>query len=152
MMTRMLGALAVVVACCCAAAQMSRPASADERGKKVDGENPKNGGITFEAVLEEVDGNTITARAYHHVIPPSGSAGGMVYSGHLPDGAKAARDERLPVMPEAGIKDKKLRHGMRVNLTLDTIKGGVLVVTGVEERTDLERIGVDAIDAPKGGR
>src|SRR5262245_56017714 len=107
MMTRMLGMLAIVVGCCCAAAQVGRPASADERGKRVEGEAPKNGGITFEAVLEKVDGNTITARAYHHVIPPSGSTGGAVYSGHIPAGANAARYERLPVMSEAGIKDKR---------------------------------------------
>jgi hypothetical protein len=88
MMTRILGTLVVVVGCCCAADQMSRPASADERGKKGEAENPKNGGITFEAVLEKIDGNTITARAYHHVIleridrrdsllrPPSGRGKG----------------------------------------------------------------------------
>src|SRR5262245_66385896 len=70
------------------------------------GERP-GGALTFDAVVEEVDlaGNTLSARAYRHVIPPSGSAGGAVYSGHLPPGAKPARYERLPGMPRAGRKD-----------------------------------------------
>src|SRR5688572_24363558 len=102
-----------MVGFCCAAAHMVRPACADERGKK---DETGKSGITFEAVLEAVDGNTVTARAQQHVIPPSGSIGGTVYSGHLPVGAKAARYERLPVMPEAGLRDKALRPGMRVSL------------------------------------
>ncbi|MFO0802467.1 MAG: hypothetical protein U0791_05010 [Gemmataceae bacterium] len=123
-----------------ATSRTERPAQAIERAKA---------GITFEAVVEKLESDAITLKAYHHVVPPSGTSGGAVHSGNVPAGAKAARFERLPVMPEAKLQDKKLRSGARVNVTLDTLKGGALVVIGLEERTDPERIGVDWLDAPK---
>src|SRR5262249_48870646 len=98
--------IVLAVASCCGAVPVRPGASADA------GERP-GGALTFDVVVEEVDlaGNTLTARAYRHVIPPSGSTGGAVFSGHLPPGAKPARYERLPVMPGAGLRDKGLRPG-----------------------------------------
>jgi hypothetical protein len=99
--------------------------------------------------VEDVNlvGNTITARSYCYVIPPSGSTGGAVYSGSLPPGAKPARYERLPVMPGAGLKDKGLRPGMRATLRLDNVKSA-LVVVGIERSAEPERVGIDFLDAP----
>ena len=109
----------------------------------------QKGGLTFDVVLEEVDlaGNTVTARAYCHVIPPSGSAGGAVYRGSAPPGARLARYERLPVMPSAGLRDKRLRPGERVTLRLGTPKSGALVVIDVERHSGFERVGMDWLDA-----
>jgi hypothetical protein len=111
-------------------------------------ERPRGNALAFDVVVEEVDlaGRTLTARSYCHVIPPSGSTGGAVYSGLLPPGAKPARFERLPVLPEAGLKDKRLRPGMRATLRLHTVKGAVVVV-GVERVAGPERVGVDWLDA-----
>src|SRR5262245_23418647 len=138
--TRTIMAVALALTSCGGVGLLPRWASADERpgrGKPSDSGRggPRAGGLRLDVVLEDVDlaGNTLTARASSHVIPPSGSAGGVVCFGHLPPGAKAARYERLPVMPEAGLKRKGLRAGMRVTLRLDTVKGGALVVTDVRK-------------------
>jgi hypothetical protein len=140
---------------CGGVALLHRWASADERAGAAakggpDQGGPKTGGLTLDVVLEDVDlaGNTLTARAYHHVIPPSGSAGGVVYSGHLPPGAKPARYERLPVMPKADLKNRTLRPGMRVTLRLEVTRGGAPVVTGAERNSEPERVGIDWLDAP----
>ena len=153
--------LVLAVALCCGAVLARPGASADApvprsvKGEAA-GERPKSAALTFDVVVEDADliGNTITARSYCHVIPPSGSAGGAVYSGHLPPGAKPARYERLPVMPEAGLKDKGLRPGARATLRVDIVKGGALVVVGVERPVEPERVGIDWLDAPapKAGR
>jgi hypothetical protein len=145
--------LVLALASCCGVAPVRRGASAGEPalrgGPGGAGERP-GGALTFDVVVEEVDlvGNTLTARSYPYVIPPSGSAGGAVYSGHLPPGAKPARYERLPVMPEAGLKDKGLRPGARATLRVGTVKGAALVVVGVEPAAEPERVGIDSLDAP----
>lgn len=151
----------LALAFCCGAALAPREASADERawpGAKGEaaGERPGNAALTFDVVVEDVDlvGNTVTARSYCHVIPPSGSTGGAVYSGHLPPGAKPARYERLPVMPGTALKDKGLRPGVRATLRVDIVKGAALVVVGVERPAEPERVGIDWLHAParKAGR
>jgi hypothetical protein len=157
--TRTISVLAL--AFCCGADPAPQGASADEparpgvRGEAA-GERSGRTALTFDVVVEEVDlvGNTITAKSYCHVIPPSGSTGGAVYSGTLPPGAKPARYERLPVMPGAGLKDKGLRPGMRATLQVDLVKGAALVVIGVERPVEPERVGIDWLDAPapKAGR
>lgn len=158
-LTRTISVLAL--AFCCGAALAPRRASADERARpgikrEAARERPRSAVLTFDVVVEDVDlvGNTITARSYCHVIPPSGSTGGAVYSGSLPLGAKPARYERLPVMPEVGLKDMGLRLGMRATLRLEIVKSAALVVVGVERRVEPERVGIDWLDAPasKAGR
>src|SRR5438067_5776882 len=91
----------LTLAFCCGAALAPRGASADERARpgikaEAVGERPRSAALPFDVVVEDVDlvGNTITARSYCHVIPPSGSTGGAVYFGSLPPGAKPARYER----------------------------------------------------------
>jgi hypothetical protein len=152
--------LVLAMASCCGAVLVRRVASADEPATRGvpghAGERRGRAALTFDVVVEEVDlaGNSITARSYCHVIPPSGSTGGALYCGHLPPGAKPSRYERLPVMPQARLKGKGLRPGMRATLRLDTVKGAALVVVGVERAAEPERVGVDWLDAPapKAGR
>jgi hypothetical protein len=152
--------LVLAMASCCGAVLVRWGASADQPAPRAvpgdGGERRGGAALTFEVVVEDVDvaGNTITARAYRHVIPPSGSTGGAVYSGHLPPGAKPSRYERLPVMPQAGLKNKGLRPGMRATLRMDTAEGAALVVVGIERADGPERVGVDWLDAPahKAGR
>lgn len=126
------------------------PAAKPKPNATTDGadERTKNA-LAFDVVLEDVNltNKTLTARTYSHLIPPSGSTGGSVYHGHLPPGVKPARYERIPVMPEAEMKDKGLRSGMRATLRLGIVKG-TLVVVGVERRLDPEKIGIDFLDAP----
>ena len=111
----------------------------------------ESGRLTLDVVLEGVDlaGNTLTARPYCQVVPPSGTTGGMVYTGHQPPGVKATKYERLPVMPEAGLQGKGLRPGMWVTLRLGVLEGGALVVLAVEENRGCQRVGINSIDAPK---
>jgi hypothetical protein len=151
----------LALAFCCGAALVVPGVSAGERARpdvkdEAAGERPRSAALTFDVVVEDVDlvGNTITARSYCHVNPPSGSIGGVVYSGCLPPGAKPTRYERLTVMPGAGLKDKGLRPGMRATLRLDIVKSAAVVVVGVERPVEPERIGIDWLDAPapKAGR
>src|SRR5262245_37890892 len=150
--TRLL--LVLTIASCCGAALLRPGPSADEPAPQSvpakAGERPAGAALTFEVVVEEVDlnGNTLTARAYRHVNPPNGTTGGAVYSGHLPPGAKPSRYERLPVMPQAGLKDKGLRPEMRATLRMDTVKGAALAVVGIERADGPERVGIDWLDAP----
>jgi hypothetical protein len=117
---------------------------------------PKRSGLSIDVVLESVDleANLLTAKAYHYVIPPTEKAGGSVHIGNIPAGVREARFERLPVMPEAGINNLKLRPGMHVILCLDTIKSGAVAVVEITVPTEPEHIGIDWLDAtpPKGRR
>jgi hypothetical protein len=144
--------LVLATTLCCGASLIQPRASADKpapQGVKGDTEQPRSAAIAFDVTVEEVDlaRNTLTATSYCHVIPPSGRAGGAVFFGNLPPGAKPARYERLPVMPEAGLKEKGLRRGMRATLRLAIVKGAAVVVR-VEPVTDPERLGIDWLDAP----
>jgi hypothetical protein len=113
----------------------------------------KKGGICVDVVIEEVDlaANTITARATHYVVPPHGHVGGAVFvtgTTGPPHKGKATRFVRLPVMPEANLKGKKPKAGLRAVLRLEMLRPGSLVVVGIEELTGAERIGVEWLDAP----
>jgi hypothetical protein len=109
-------------------------------------------GISLDVVIEEVDfsANTITARATIHVLPPHDHVGGQVSmtgtTGVRQD--QATKYVRLPVMPEARLKDKKPKPGLHAILRLEMLRQGSLVVVGIEEFTGVERIGVDWLDAP----
>jgi hypothetical protein len=150
--------LALAVGIICGLASQPRAAdktSIEQNGPPVEDQQKKSG-LTIDVVLESIDleANTLSVKAYHHVIPPTEKAGGSVNVGNTPAGVKETRYERLPVMPAAGMKDLKLRSGMHVILRLDTIKGGAVAVVEVTVPTEPERIGVDWLDAAtaKGGR
>lgn len=151
--TRVLLVLAVLF-CCRTILALASADTPDCQGLKSEVVS-KIAALTFDVVVEDVDllGNTITAKSCCHVIPPSGSTGGAVYSGHLPPDAKPARYERLPVVPEARLKDKAMPPGVRATLRVDIRKGAMMVV-GVEPSSNLERVGIDWLDAPapKNGR
>lgn len=161
-MTPLIRTISVLALSFCFGAALAPPGvAADERARpgvkgEAAGERPRSAALTFDVVVEDVDlvGNTITARSYCHVNPPSGSTGGVVYFGSLPPGAKPARYERLPVMPGAGLKDKGLRPGMRATLRLDIVKNAAVVVVGVQRPVEPERVGIDWLDASasKAGR
>jgi hypothetical protein len=133
--------------------------SAAERascGKRAKGTKAKdkNNAIAVDVVLEEVDlaANTISARATTYLVPPHGGVGGAVFSmGTLdtPDKDKATRLVRLPVMPEAKLKGKGLQAGAHAVLHLSASRQGTLVVVGIDRSSELERIGVDWLDAPR---
>jgi uncharacterized iron-regulated membrane protein len=112
-----------------------------------------NDAIALDVVLEEVDvaANTISARATTYVVPPHGQVGGAVFSlGTLdtPDKDKAMKLVRLPVMPEANIREAGLQAGAHAILRLGVSPQGALVVVGIDKFSGLERIGVDSLDAP----
>lgn len=114
----------------------------------------ENDTMSVDVVLEEVDltGNTISARATTYVVPPHGQVGGAVFMrGALdaPDKNKATRLVRLPVMPEAKIKEKALQAGAHAILHLGVSRQGVLVVVGIDKFSGPERIGVDWLDTPR---
>lgn len=127
--------------------------SAGNQGHDETKATPENSIITLDVVLEEVDlaANTISARTTTYVVPPHGQVGGSVFTmGTLdtPDKDKATRLARLPVMPEANLKEKKLEAGTHAILQLDVLRQGVLVVVGIDEFGAAERIGIDWLDAP----
>ncbi len=114
--------------------------------------NDKKTAISVDVVIEEVDlsANTINARATSYVVPPHGNVGGAVFMTGTTDSKKdqATKFVRLPVMPEANIKDKKLKAGLHAIIQLQMMRNGSLVVVGIAEFTGVERIGVDKLDAP----
>jgi hypothetical protein len=114
-------------------------------------ENSKDS-ICVDVVIEEVDfaANTITARGTIHVVPPHDNVGGVVFMTGTTDAHmdKATKYVRLPVMPEARLKDRNPKAGMHAILRLEMLRQGSLVVVGIEEFAGLERIGVDSLDAP----
>lgn len=86
------------------------------------------------------------------VVPPHGQVGGSVFTmGTLdtPDKDKATRLVRLPVMPAANLKEKKLEAGTHAILQLGVIRQGALVVAGIDKFGGAERIGIDGLDAPR---
>jgi hypothetical protein len=112
----------------------------------------KKDGICVDVVIEAVDfsANTITARGTIHVVPPHDNVGGQVsMTGTTgPHKDKATKYVRLPVMPEANLKDKKPKAGLHAILRLEMLRQGSLVVVGIEGLTGAERIGVEWLDAP----
>jgi hypothetical protein len=121
--------------------------SPDEKDKD------KKDAIAIDVVIEEVDcsANTITARATNYVVPPHGNVGGTVFmmgAMDSPHKDKATKFVRLPVMPEAHIKDKKVKAGLHAILRLEMMRQGPLVVVGIEEFSGLEKVGIDWLDAP----
>ena len=128
--------------------------TAGNRGHDETKATTENSVITLDVVLEEVDlaANTISARATNYVVRPHGQVGGSVFTmGTLdtPDKDKATRLVRLPVMPEANLKEKKLEAGTHAILQLGVIRQGALVVAGIDEFGGAERIGIDWLDAPR---
>lgn len=124
----------------------------NEKGKEKDG---KQNTIHVDAVIEAVDvsANTVTARSTLYVIPPHDNVGGAVFEAGSTDSHKdnATKYVRLPVMPQTELVEKKPQVGQRVILRLELLQQGshvALVVTGIEEFTGVERIGVDWLDAP----
>jgi hypothetical protein len=108
--------------------------------------------IAVDVVLEEVDlsASTVTARATTHVVPPHGNVGGAVFMMGTTDSPykeKATRFVRLPVMPEANIKNEKLKAGLHAILRLEMLRQGPLVAVGIEEFRGPEKVGVDWLDA-----
>ncbi len=61
---------------------------------------------------------------------------------------KATKYVRLPVMPEAKLKERKPKAGLHAILRLEMLRQASLVVVGIEEFTGAERIGVEGLDAP----
>jgi hypothetical protein len=106
-----------------------------------------------DVVIEEVDfsANTITARGTIYVVPPHKKVGGQVSMTGTTGSHKdqATKYVRLPVMPEANLKEKKPKAGMHAILRLEMLRQGSLVVVGIEEFTGPERIGVEWLDAPR---
>ena len=126
--------------------------TAGNRGHDEATVTPENSVITLDVVLDEVDlaANTISARTTTYVVPPHGQVGGSVFSlGTLdtPDRDKATKLLRLPVMPEANLKEKKLEAGTHAILHLGVIRQGALVVARIDEFGGAERIGIDWLDA-----
>ena len=114
----------------------------------------ENNVMTVDVVLEEVDlaANTISARATTYLVPPHGQVGGAVFSmGTLdtPDKDKATRLVRLPVMPEANIREKGLQTAAHAILHLAVSQQGALMVVGIDKFSGPERIGMDWLDASR---
>jgi RNA polymerase sigma factor (sigma-70 family) len=135
------------------------PPAARPGNGKAKGEGVQKGktqtGISVDVVIEEVDrsANTVTARSTLYVRPPHGNVGGLVFS----TGTTGSHDDkvtkyvRLPVMPQAKLSEKKTKAGDHVILRLELLQENsclTLTVVGIEEFTDLERIGVNSLDAP----
>lgn len=119
---------------------------------KVEEGKDKKPAIAVDVVIEDVDrsANTITARATNYVVPPQGNVGGAVFmvgTTGSPHKEKATRFVRLPVMPEANIKNEKVKAGLRAILRLEVMRCGPLVVVGIEESTGPEKVGVEWLDA-----
>jgi len=116
----------------------------------------KRQAIAVDVVIEEIDftGNTITARATEYVIPPHDNVGGIMFRTGTTDGHKdkATRFVRLPVMPEAELKNKNVKTGLHAILRLEMLPRGPLVVVGIDEYRGPERIGVESVDAVGTGR
>ncbi len=123
--------------------------SSPEKAK--DNKNKKEP-IHLDVIIEEVDyaANTITVRSTIHVVPPHDHVGGMVFMTGTTDSRKdkTTKFVRLPVMPEANLKGKKPKVGLHVMLRVEMLKHGALVVVGIDEFKEAERIGVDWLDAP----
>jgi hypothetical protein len=119
---------------------------------KVGKDEDKKHAIAVDVVIEEVDlaANTITARSTTYIVPPRGNVGGaafMMGTMDSPHKEKATKFVRLPVMPEANIKNKKVETGLHMILQLQLMRRGSLVVVGIEEFTGPENVGVEWLDA-----
>lgn len=130
------------------AAERASPPTAT---KAAEGKDEKPA-IAVDVVIEDVDlsANTISARATNYVVPPHGNVGGAVFmmgTADSPHKEKATRFVRLPVMPEANIKNEKVKAGLRAILRLEVMRRGPLVVVGIEESTGPEKVGVEWLDA-----
>jgi hypothetical protein len=112
----------------------------------------KQDSIGVDVVIDEVDlsAGTISATSTVHVIPPHDNVGEQVLvigtTGSHMD--KATKYLRLPVMPEAKLKQMKPSAGMHAMLRLKMLPQGALAVVGIEEFTGVERIGIEWLDAP----
>ena len=134
-----------------AGASLEEKEKAKEANDKKENKDKKDA-LYVDVVIDEVDfsANAITARATIHVMPPHDNVGGRVLMLGTTDSIEmyVTKFVRLPVMPEANLKDKKPKAGQRAILRLEMSQQGSLVVVGIEEFTGLERIGVNWLDAP----
>ena len=132
--------------------QMLPAAARSSPAEKEKAKEDRKDSICVDVLIEEWDlsANTITATATIHVVPPHDNVGGQVYMSGTTGSHKnkATKYVRLPVMPEANLKEKKLKAGLHAILRLEMLRQGSLVVVGIEEFTWAERIGVEWLDAP----
>lgn len=120
--------------------------------EKSEAKQGRKDGVCIDVVIEDVDlsANTITAVSTVYVLPPHDNVGGQVSMTGTTNSHRdrATKYVRLPVMPEARIRKKNPKAGMHAILRLELLRHGALVVVGIEEFTEVERLGVDWLDAP----
>jgi hypothetical protein len=112
----------------------------------------KKDGVCIDVMIEDVDlsANTITAVSTVYVVPPHDNVGGQMFMTGTTGSHRNQATEfvRLPVMPEARLWKENPKAGMHAILRLELLRHGALVVVGIEEFTEAERIGIDWLDAP----